>query len=256
MNVDLNSDLGESYGKYKIGNDAELMKSISSCNIACGFHAGDPSVIRKTVELALENSLTIGAHPGYPDLMGFGRREINLSEEELFDMVLFQVGTLKSIVEAFGGKLSHVKPHGAMYNRAAGDRNTARTISLAVKKMDDELYIMGLSGSFLIEEAKSIGLKTVSEVFADREYENDGKLVPRSKKNAMISDVNSSMVRILNMIKKGCVVSTEGSEIKINAETVCIHGDGEHAVEFAEKINGFLMENGVEIRSYVKRGDI
>jgi len=251
MKIDINADLGESFGKYRLGNDEELMKYISSCNIACGFHAGDPSVIKKTVLLALENSVQIGAHPGYPDLMGFGRRNMDIENDELFDIILYQVGALKSITEAYGGVIRHVKPHGALYNTAAINRKVAETICKAVKKIDDKIGIMGLSGSYLTEEATASGLIAVNEVFADRQYENDGTLVSRKKPNSSIEDSQLCLKRVIKMIKEGKVESIENKIININAESICIHGDGKKAIEFAKIINEGLFLNDIEIRSFI-----
>ncbi len=188
LSVDLNCDMGEGFGPWKMGRDAELMRYVSSVNIACGFHAGDATTMRRTVELAIENNLAIGAHPGYPDLQGFGRRNMSMSASDLHDIVVYQVAALKGICEACGAQLRHVKPHGSMYNQAAKDREMARSIAAAVRKIDPALVLYGLSGSFLIEEGISSGIRTASEAFADRAYQADGTLTPRSEPGAMICD--------------------------------------------------------------------
>ncbi len=247
--IDLNCDMGESFGAWTIGNDAELMDFVSSVNIACGFHAGDASVIRKTIETAIEKKIKIGAHPSFPDLQGFGRREMKLSPQEIFDIVLYQVSALKGICEALGTQLHHVKPHGALYNIAAKDENSAQSIAKAVKAIDSNLIFYGLSGSFLISEAEKIGLKTASEVFADRTYQTDGSLTPRSEPNALIKDTEIAIAQVLQMIQTHTVTATNGETVEIKAETVCIHGDGENALDFARTIRQRLKENNVEILS-------
>ncbi|MGI8640158.1 MAG: LamB/YcsF family protein [Pyrinomonadaceae bacterium] len=249
FSIDLNCDMGESFGAWTMGNDAALMDYVSSVNVACGFHAGDASVIRKTVETAIEKGVAIGAHPSFPDLQGFGRREMRISASEVFDIVLYQVAALKGICEAFGGKLHHVKPHGALYNQAAKDTNLAGAIAEAVKAIDEELIFYGLSGSCLISEAEKIGLRTASEVFADRTYQTDGSLTPRSEPNALISDTEKVVSQVLQMISGQVVTATGGEKVLLRAETVCIHGDGEHALEFAKTINANLREKGIKIES-------
>jgi len=247
--IDLNCDMGESFGAWKMGNDFALMNFVSSVNIACGFHAGDATVIRKTVEKAVEKNLAVGAHPSFPDLQGFGRREMKMSEAEIFDIVLYQVSAVKGICEAFGTKLRHVKPHGALYNQAAKDEKIAEAIAEAVKAIDKNLIFYGLSGSFLISEAEKIGLKTASEVFADRTYQPDGSLTPRSLENALIENAETSLNQVLQMINSQTVTATNGEIVPLKAETVCIHGDGKNALEFAEIINRKLTEAGISIES-------
>lgn len=247
FSIDLNCDMGESFGAWRMGRDSELMDFVSSINIACGFHAGDPSVIRRTVETATKKGVAIGAHPSFPDLQGFGRREMKLSATEIFDIVLYQVSAVKGICEAFDTKLRHIKPHGALYNQAAKDRETARSIAEAVKAIDKNLIFYGLSGSFLISEAEKIGLRTKSEVFADRTYQADASLTPRSMPDALIKNPETAAAQVLQMIKDKCVTATSGERIFIKAETVCLHGDGENALEFAKAINAKLTENGIDI---------
>lgn len=248
LSIDLNCDMGESFGAWRMGNDAELMNFVSSVNVACGFHAGDASVMRKTVENALEKGVAVGAHPSFPDLQGFGRRPMSLSAREIFDTTLYQVSALKGICEAFGAKLHHVKPHGALYNQAAKDSKIARVIAEAVKTIDKNLVSYGLSGSCLISEAEKLGLKTASEVFADRTYQADGSLTPRSEPNALIKDGEQAVSQVLQMIKEQTVTATNGEKVALKAETVCIHGDGENALEFARMIQERLINNGVQIR--------
>lgn len=247
--IDLNCDMGESFGAWKMGNDAELMKFVSSVSIACGFHAGDPGIIRKTIETALKNDVAIGAHPGFPDLQGFGRRDLDLSPQEVFDIMLYQISAVKGICEALGGKLRHVKPHGALYNQAANDKQLARAIAESVAAVDDSLILYGLSGSQLIAEAERAGLKTASEVFADRTYLADGSLTPRSEPNALIKDTGHASRQVMQMIRDQRVECIDGKTVDLTAETVCIHGDGENALEFARAIHQSLSECGIEIRS-------
>jgi UPF0271 protein len=248
MKIDLNCDMGESFGAWRMGSDVELMDYVSSVNVACGFHAGDASVIRKTVEAAIAKNLAIGAHPSFPDLQGFGRREMKMPAREIFDIVLYQVSALKGICEALGAKLHHVKPHGALYNQAAKDAATARAIAEAVRAIDAELIFYGLSGSFLISEAEKVGLKTASEVFADRTYRPDGSLTPRSEADALIHDAEKSVAQVLQMIRSQSVTASGGEIVSIKAETVCVHGDGANALEFAETINARLAEMGILIK--------
>lgn len=249
LKIDLNCDMGESFGAWRMGNDAELMNYVSSINVACGFHAGDASTMRETVQIAHNKGVAIGAHPSFPDLQGFGRREMSLSAQEIFDVVLYQVAALKGICEAFGAKLHHVKPHGALYNLAAKDGKVAEAVAEAVCKIDSKLIFYGLSGSFLISEAEKIGLKTASEVFADRTYQMDGSLTPRSQTNALINLPEQSIEQVLQMIAQKTVTATTGEIIPIVAETICIHGDSKHAVEFAQTINRSLREKDIKIEA-------
>lgn len=245
--VDLNCDLGESFGAYTIGRDEELLKLVSSANIACGFHAGDPAVMRRTVALCLDNGVAIGAHPGLPDLQGFGRREMRITREEAYELTLYQIGALDAFVRAAGGRLRHVKPHGALYNMAARDRLLAEAIAEAVRRFDSGLLLYGLSGSELTAAGKRLGLPVVSEVFADRRYSPDGFLVPRSEPDAVIHDGDAAVAQVLRMVTTGTVQATDGSIIPIDARTVCIHGDGLHAVSFAAGLRGALTDAGVKI---------
>ncbi|TFE01750.1 5-oxoprolinase subunit PxpA [Jeotgalibacillus salarius] len=251
LRIDLNCDMGESFGAYKMGNDAEVLQYITSANIACGYHAGDPSVMRKTVKLALDNGTAIGAHPGFPDLEGFGRRNLNVSEEEAYDLTLYQIGALYGFVKAQGGSLQHVKPHGALYNAAAKNAKLADAIAKAVYDLDPELILFGLSGGELIRAGKHVGLQTASEVFADRTYQPDGTLTPRSQANALIEDDELAVSQVVRMVKDGIVRDVDGKDIGIEADTVCIHGDGKHALAFAEKINRRLREENIEMTNFM-----
>lgn len=241
--VDLNCDLGEG-----CSNDAELMRLISSANIACGFHAGDEATMRRTVELALENNVAIGAHPGYKDKENFGRITMQMSAQEIREVITEQILSLKDVCDSLGASIKHVKPHGALYNQATKDRELAAAIVEAVSEIDSSLIFFGLSGSVMIEEAKHLGMRTASEVFADRTYQSDGTLTPRTEPNALIEDENLSLTQVSDMVKYGRVRSVDAIMIPINAETICIHGDGPRAVEFASAIRNRLSENGIEIR--------
>jgi UPF0271 protein len=232
-----------------VGNDAQLMPFISSTNIACGYHASDEDTMKKTVELALLHQVAIGAHPGFADKEFFGRRELHLSNDEIYDLVANQISVLKKIADSFQTKLHHVKPHGALYNMAARDALLARTIAQAVKEANENLILYGLSGSCLIHEAKAIGLKTASEVFADRTYRDDGSLTPRSQAKALIEDVRKCVAQVLQMIQEHTVTSLNGRVIPIEAQTICIHGDGKQALEFAKAINQTLKENRIDMKA-------
>ena len=245
--IDLNCDLGESFGNYKIGLDDEVIRHISSANVACGFHASDPLVMQKTVALAKENGVCIGAHPGFPDLVGFGRRNMSVSPSEAKALVQYQIGALDAFCKAAGVKLCHVKPHGALYNMAGKDEILAQAVCEGIFEYDSNLILLGLSGSKMIEAGKKIGLRTASEVFADRAYEADGSLVARSKPGAVITDENLAVLRVVEMVKNGRVTSITGNEIEIKADSICLHGDGVKAVEFAKRIKEELLKNDVEI---------
>jgi 5-oxoprolinase (ATP-hydrolysing) subunit A len=240
--------MGESFGAWTMGSDAALMDYVSSVNIACGFHAGDASIIRKTVETAISKGVKIGAHPSFPDLQGFGRREIKMSAGEIFDIVLYQISAVKGICEASGAKLNHVKPHGALYNQAAKNAEISAAIVEAVKRTNENLVFYGLSGSFLISEAEKIGLRTASEVFADRTYRADGTLTPRTEPNALIHDSKQAIAQVLEMILEQKVTAADGEKVALTAETICLHGDGKHALEFARLINAELTRCGIKIK--------
>jgi UPF0271 protein len=248
MKIDLNSDLGESFGNYTIGNDMEVMKYITSANIACGFHAGDPLVIEKTIKLALAHNVAIGAHPGYPDLVGFGRRSIKLSDDELRSMILYQVGALKSMTEAIGGKLVHVKPHGALYNDLATDIRKSKIVCEAVRSIDPQLIFVGLANSNMIIAAKEVGLMVAHEAFADRAYNDDGTLVLRSIEGAVISEKDKCLEQVYGIISENSIQTVSGKIIPLRADTICVHGDNEHALEFLVALSHHLNNQGVEIK--------
>lgn len=247
--VDLNCDMGESYGAYQIGNDEAIFPYITSANIACGFHAGDAAVMKKTVKLALKYNVAIGAHPGLPDLQGFGRREMTISTEEAYDMVVYQIGALNGFVHSEGGVLRHIKPHGALYNMAAANAKLAEAIAEAVYKVNPMLVLYGLSGSELIKAGYKLGLRVANEVFADRTYQNDGSLTSRKLPNALITDEEHAAAQSLRMVKNGLVTSANGLDVIIQADTICLHGDGEHAATFAAKIHTLLKEENIGLQA-------
>lgn len=241
MQIDINCDMGESFGAYTLGNDAAIMPFITSANIACGFHAGDPGIMRQTIALCLQHKVAIGAHPGFPDLQGFGRRNMTMSPSEVYDLVLYQVGALYAFVKAAGGTLHHVKAHGALYNMAAKDKALATAIAQAVKDFDDRLYIYGLAGSMMIEAAQELQLRSCSEIFADRTYLPDGTLTPRTSANAMIHDAAQAVQQVMHFIQQK----------QVAAETVCVHGDGVQAIPFAQALHTYLQQHEVQLLSPV-----
>ncbi len=242
--VDINCDMGEG-----MPDDAELMPWISSANIACGYHAGNEETMRKTILLALKHNVAIGAHPGFSDKDNFGRTEMHLTIDQLYELVSKQIDILKKICDDAGTRLHHVKPHGALYNMAAKNAVIAGAIAKAIYDFDSTLILYGLSGSYMISEAKKRGLKTSSEVFADRTYQDDGSLTPRSHPNALITDKRQSVQEVLQIIQHQKVTSLSGKQIEIIAETICIHGDGEYAVEFAKTIYTELQKNHIAIKA-------
>ncbi|PZT56730.1 LamB/YcsF family protein [Paenibacillus silvae] len=250
--LDINCDLGEDYGAYRnmMKSDEAILPLITSANIACGFHAGDPATMRLTVERAMKHQVAIGAHPGLPDLQGFGRRTMEITAREAYDMVVYQIGALEAFVRANGGRLHHVKPHGALYNMAAADIKLAEAIAEAVYQVQPELYLYGLAGSELIKAANRIGVRGVSEVFADRTYRSDGRLTPRSQDGALIELPEVALAQVLRMVKYGRVITLDGAEVPIQADTVCIHGDGEHALTFAQTIREMLEAEGIDVTAY------
>ncbi|WP_411842407.1 LamB/YcsF family protein [Salinicoccus sp. HZC-1] len=248
--VDLNADLGESYGNYTIGNDDAIIPLISSANVACGFHASDPSVMQKTVELIKKSGTTgIGAHPAYPDLMGFGRRYMALSMPEVRSIMLYQMGALDGFCRIAGIEMNHVKPHGALYNATFNDKELAKTIAEAVREYNPDLKLMGLSNQNLVQAGEDAGLEVRHEVFADRAYEDDGTLVSRRKEGAMITDTDIAVKRVIRMVKEGKVESVGGKDIDIQADSICVHGDGPKALEFVKEIRRQLAENDIEIKT-------
>lgn len=247
--VDLNCDLGESFGRYRLGEQEEILKYVTSANIACGFHGGDPTVMRETVKLAIANGVRIGAHPGLPDLNGFGRREMNITPQEAYDMIIYQVGALQGFLTICNENMQHVKPHGALYNMAAKNPAIAEAIARAIYDISPSLVLFGLSGSELTRAGEKIGLQTAHEVFADRTYQQDGSLTSRKQSDALIKDKEQAVQQVVKMVKEGNVLSQQQIEVVLQADTVCIHGDGEHAVEFAKYIHEKLTEQQIFVRS-------
>lgn len=247
--VDLNSDLGESFGRYTLGMDDKIIPLITSANVACGYHASDPVVMEKTVSMAREAGIRVGAHPGFPDLMGFGRRNMAVSPAEAKAYVMYQLGALEGFCRAKGVKLQHVKPHGALYNMAAKDYELSRAICEAIYEFDRNLIVLALSGGELARAAKDMGLRAALEVFADRAYEEDGTLVNRRKEGSMITDEDEAITRVVRMVKEKKVTAITGKDIPIQADSICVHGDGAKALAFVERIRKALTEEGVEICS-------
>ena len=247
MKVDLNSDLGESFGRYKLGLDEEVMKYITSANVACGWHAGDPLVMRKTVKLAKEKDVQVGAHPSYPDLMGFGRRFMTLTREEARNYILYQIGALYAFTKAEGLILQHVKPHGALYNALVKDEELARGVLEGIADFDKRLIFVGLSTSRPLEMAEDMGLKVAHEVFADRAYNPDGTLVSRRLEGAVIHDKELIAERVISMVKDGGVKAINGEWVELKADTICVHGDNPKALEITAYIRECLEEEGVKI---------
>lgn len=246
--IDLNSDLGESFGRYTIGNDKEVIPLISSANVACGYHASDPVVMRRTIQIAKEAGIRIGAHPGFPDLMGFGRREMKVSPDEAYAYTLYQIGALDAFLKAQGMKLQHVKPHGAMYNMAGKDEALAMGICQAVRDYSPDLILLGLAGSSLLTAARKLGLRCAAEYFTDRAYEADGSLRNRRLPGAMITDEEEAIERALRMIREHKVRTYDGEDLELHAQSICVHGDGEKALAFVRKIRERLTQEGIAIR--------
>jgi len=232
--VDLNSDIGEGYGAYKLGMDEEIMKCVTSVNCACGWHAGDPLIMDKTIKIAKENNVAVGAHPGYPDLLGFGRRKMIVTPAEARAYMLYQLGALNAFAKANGTKLQHMKLHGAFYNMAAVEKDLADA---------------ALDGSYMAKEAKRRGLKVAEEVFADRGYNSDGTLVNRSLPGAFVKDPDEAIARVIKMVKTKKVTAVNGEEIDIAADSICVHGDNPKAIEFVDRIRKSLITDGIEVKS-------
>ncbi|MBU3724145.1 MAG: LamB/YcsF family protein [Burkholderiaceae bacterium] len=248
--IDLNADVGESFGAWKMGHDELLMPHLTSANIACGFHAGDPRTIARTVALAIEHNVAIGAHPGLPDLVGFGRRNMAITAEEAYQIVLYQSGAMRAFAEAAGSRLHHVKAHGALYNMAANDANLSQGIVRAVRALGDEVAIVVLSGSVTETVAREAGLRVSCEVFADRRYQDSGLLVPRSDPRAMITDEQESIAQVVAMVTEGHCISVNGQSIALRADTVCLHGDQPDAVAFATALRAALAARQVTPRAF------
>jgi UPF0271 protein len=245
--VDLNCDMGESFGAWTMGDDAAIMPLITSANIAAGFHAGDPGTIRTTVQRAVDHGVAIGSHPSLPDLAGFGRRVMKISAREAHDLVLYQAGAIAAFAHAAGARLHHIKPHGALYNMAARDAELADAIAAAVKDLGDGVLLYGLAGSTMIEAAERRGVRAVQEVFADRSYQPDGSLTPRGRADALITDEQAAVAQALSMVEQRCVRATDGSSVAVSADTLCLHGDQSGAVGFARALRAAFAERGITV---------
>ncbi|MEN1761340.1 5-oxoprolinase subunit PxpA [Anoxynatronum sibiricum] len=250
--VDLNSDIGESFGAYKLGMDEEVLKYVSSANIACGWHAGDPMVMAETVKTAVSLGVEMGAHPGFPDLMGFGRRNLQVSPAEAQAYVIYQIGALAAFAAVQGTRLQHVKAHGALYNMAAKDPLLADAIAAAVEAVDPELILVGLAHSELTKAGEKRGLKVAHEVFADRAYNIDGTLVARTHPDAMIHDASLAVERVVQMVTAGTVKAVDGSTIDLTAHTICVHGDSPQALQFVATIREALQQASIAITTLAK----
>jgi len=249
MRIDINSDMGESFGAYTIGRDAGLMNAITSANVAAGFHAGDPSVLRETIRLARARGVAVGAHPGFPDLVGFGRRELNVTPKEAEDMVLYQVAAVAGVAAAEGVKLQHVKPHGALFNMAVRNAELSAAIARAVAAFDTSLILFGLPGSEILNAGRAAGLRVAAEVFADRAYEPDGSLASRRKPGSVIHDAAAVVARSVRMVKERAVVAIDGSVVPLEADTICVHGDTPGSDDLAVRIRAGLEAAGVTVKA-------
>jgi UPF0271 protein len=252
MRVDLNADVGESFGAYSIGHDSGLMKVITSANIAAGFHGGDPSVLRNTIRLAKSSGVAIGAHPGFPDLAGFGRRDMQVSPHEAEDLVLYQIAVVAGVASTEGMRLQHVKPHGAMYNMAARDEVLASAIARAVAAFDRQLILFGPPDSALTRAGQAAGLRVVAEGFADRAYEPDGSLVSRTKPGAVVKDLEEVVKRAVRIAREHTVAAVNGSTIPLNVETLCVHGDTEGSDVLGARLRAGLEAGGITVQSLMR----
>ena len=249
--IDLNCDLGESFGAFTMGCDEEILPLLSSASIACGFHAGDPEIMQRTVGLARQHAVSVGAHPSLPDLQGFGRRELSMTPKQVYALVLYQIGALAGFAKAAGVPLRHVKPHGALYNMAARDAKLARAIACAVRDFDAALILYGLSQGELCTAGREQGLFVAHEVFADRRYEADGALTPRGEPGAVIETPHEAAAQVLEIVREGRVTSRTGSAVAVTADTVCLHGDRQDALAFARAVRTALDQAGVAVRAVV-----
>ncbi|WKB55721.1 LamB/YcsF family protein [Eleftheria terrae] len=251
MNIDLNSDLGESYGAWRMGDDAAMLAVVSSANVACGFHAGDPAGILATLRAAAERGVSVGAHVSYPDLAGFGRRNMDMSSADLRASVIYQIGALQGLASAAGTRVRYVKPHGALYNFIARDERQARDVIAAVQAVDRALGLVVLAGSALAGWARDAGLRTIEEAFADRGYRADGSLVPRDQPGAVLHDPEAVAARMVQLAREGTVTANDGSVVRITADSICVHGDSPGAVAMAQRVRERLAAAGIAIRPFM-----
>ncbi|GAB3033488.1 5-oxoprolinase subunit PpxA [Oleiagrimonas citrea] len=247
--IDLNCDMGESFGPWNMGADAEVMPWITSANVACGFHAGDPSIMRRTVVLAAESGVAVGAHVGLPDLAGFGRRAMALSAQQVYDLAVVQIGALSAVARTQGVKVMHMKPHGALYHMVERDEDLAKALARAVYDIDASMRLLGRSGGRLVACGQQLGLSVAHEAFADRRYLSDGHLVPRGERGAVIEDVNIAAAQAVKLAEEGAVETVDGTLLSLRADTICVHGDRHDAVAFARLMHQQLRASGVELRS-------
>jgi 5-oxoprolinase (ATP-hydrolysing) subunit A len=247
IHIDLNSDLGESFGRWSLGHDQELMRSITSANVACGYHAGDPGVMRETIGMARDMGVAVGAHPGFPDLVGFGRRNMSASPREVEDLVLYQIGALAAMAAAQGVRLQHVKAHGALYNMAIRDRALGDAIARAVASLDRSLILFGLPGTELLRAGEAAGLPIAAEGFADRSYEPDGSLTPRAKPASVIHDAQEVVARAVRMVRAGVVTASDGRDIPMRIQTICTHGDTPGSHELTRLLREGLVREGIDV---------
>jgi UPF0271 protein len=250
VTVDLNADLGESFGVWRLGDDDAMLDVVTSANIACGFHAGDAATLARTCRAAVERGVRIGAQVSYRDLAGFGRRYIDADPEDLTADVIYQIGALQALAHAAGGTVSYVKPHGALYNSIVSNHAQARAVAHAVHAVDPDLAVLGLSGSVFFAEARELGLRTIPEAFADRAYRSDGQLVSRRQRNAVLHDAAEIADRVASMVSAGRVTAVDGSTIPITVESVCVHGDSPGAVQIANAVRDRLIADGVELKAF------
>jgi UPF0271 protein len=249
--IDLNSDLGESFGSWKMGDDASMLAVVTSANIACGFHAGDPAGLLSVLEEAAKRGVAVGAHVAYRDLAGFGRRKMEPSSAELVGDVIYQIGALQGLAKAAGTTVRYVKPHGALYNTIANDARQAADVIAGIKRVDPSLVLMALAGAPIVAQARAAGLKVVCEAFADRAYNSDGSLVSRSKPGAVLHDLDAIAERTRRMVVGGQVAAVDGTEITLEAQSICVHGDTPSAVAIARRVRSTLVEHGVTLKPFV-----
>ena len=249
--MDLNSDLGESYGAWKMGDDVAMLGIVSSANVACGFHAGDPAGILKTVQKAAENNVVIGAHVSYPDRAGFGRRDMDVTSEELIGDIIYQIGALQGIAKAAGTSVRYVKPHGALYNHIANHERQGLAVIKAIKMIDPSLVLMGLAGTKILDLARAEGLAVVAEVFADRGYTKEGLLVSRHEPGAVLHDPAEVARRMLNFVHTGIITANDGTDIRIEAQSICVHGDSPGAMAMAQSIRALFAVKNVTVKSFL-----
>lgn len=252
MHIDLNSDLGEGFGAWRMGDDAAMLMLVSSANMACGFHAGDPAGLLRTLRAAAANGVTIGAHVAYPDLAGFGRRNMDIASEDLRAAVIYQIGALQGLATAAGTAVRYVKPHGALYNTIAHHERQAHDVIAAIEAVDPTLPLVVLAGSPLAGWARAAGLRTVAEAFADRGYRSDGTLVPRGQPGAVLHDAQQVAERMLQLVRQGTVVADDGRELRLAADSICVHGDSPGAVEMARRVRAVLEGAGVQVRAFAQ----